>query len=68
MFYVVNYNMDEKEEILIENFNEYSNLGFEAFNSGKYNSATTLFFKAIAALCDLFILRKEGGCSFFTLK
>ena len=52
--------MDEKEKILLENFDEYYSLGLEAFKKGKYNTATTLFFKAIAALCDLFILRKEG--------
>ena len=52
--------MDEKEEILLENFNEYYAQGLNAFKQGKYNAATTLFFKAIAALCDLFILRKEG--------
>ena len=52
--------MDGKEEILIENFNEYFSLGLEAFNKRKFNSATTLFFKSIAALCDLYILRKEG--------
>ncbi|MBR9691789.1 hypothetical protein GOV06_03295 [Candidatus Woesearchaeota archaeon] len=52
--------MDEKEQILIENFEEYYDLGKEAFNKEKYNTATTLFFKAIAALCDLLILRKEG--------
>lgn len=57
---VVYYNMDEKETILIENFNEYFNLGLEAFKNKKFNSATTLFFKAIATLCDLYILRKEG--------
>lgn len=50
----------EKKDILIENFNEYFNLGLEAFKQKKYNSATTLFFKAIAALSDLYILRKEG--------
>jgi hypothetical protein len=52
--------MDERERILLENFKEYYSLGFEAFVKEKYNSATTLFFKAIAVLCDLFILRKEG--------
>ncbi len=57
---VVYYNMGEKEEILLENFNEYYTQGSNAFKKGKYNTATTLFFKAIAALCDLFILRKEG--------
>ncbi len=52
--------MEEKEKILLENFDEYYNLGLDAFQNQKYNSATTLFFKAIAALCDLFILKKEG--------
>jgi len=52
--------MNEKEEILLENFDEYYTLGLEAFKKEKYNTATTLFFKAIAALCDLFILRREG--------
>ena len=52
--------MNEKEGILKENFYEYYNLGVSAFKQGKYNSATTLFFKAIVALCDIYILRKEG--------
>tara|TARA_Y100000034_G_scaffold48575_1_gene59988 strand:+ start:2062 stop:2400 length:339 start_codon:yes stop_codon:yes gene_type:complete len=52
--------MSEKEKILIENFNEYFNLGLSAFKDAKYNSATTLFFKALVALCDLYILKKEG--------
>lgn len=52
--------MDEKRKILIENFNEYFDLAEDAFRKGKYNSATTLFFKAIIALCDLYILEKEG--------
>ena len=52
--------MDEKEEILLENIREYYDFALDAFKKEKYNTATTLFFKAIAALCDLFILRKEG--------
>lgn len=52
--------MNEKEQILIENFEEYYNLGVAALKKEKFNAATTLFFKSIAALCDLFILRKEG--------
>ncbi len=52
--------MNEKERILIENFNEYYQLGLMAFKTEKYNSATTLFFKAISALCDLYILRHKG--------
>ena len=52
--------MNEKETILLENFDEYYSLGLDASKKEKYNSATTLFFKAIAALCDLFILKTEG--------
>jgi hypothetical protein len=52
--------MHEKEEILQENFKEYFTFGLEAYNHEKYNTATTLFFKALVALCDIFILRKEG--------
>ncbi len=52
--------MDEKEQILRENFKEYYELGLDALKRSKFNSATTLFFKAIAALCDLYIFKKEG--------
>lgn len=52
--------MKENEAILIENFKEYFNQGLAAFDNGKNNAATTLFFKALATLCDLYILRKEG--------
>ncbi len=52
--------MHEKEEILQENFTEYFTFGLEAYTKEKYNTATTLFFKALVALCDLWILRKEG--------
>lgn len=53
--------MERMEGILIENFKEYFSLGIEAFKKAKYNTATTLFFKALATLCDLYILRKEGA-------
>lgn len=59
LFTVVLYPMDEREQILLENIAEYYALGVEAMDRKKYNSATTLFFKAIAALCDFAILRKE---------
>ena len=52
--------MEEKERILKENFNEYFELAEEAFRLKKYNSAVTLFFKAISAGADLYILKKEG--------
>jgi len=60
MFFVVLYIMDERENILLANFNEYFELAEEAFKNKHYNSAVTLFFKAISAGTDLFILRKEG--------
>lgn len=47
--------MNEKGEILIDNFEEYFELGLNAFNKNKHNTATTLFFKAIVSLCDLYI-------------
>ena len=52
--------MDEKEKILTDNFNEYFQLGLRVLSEKKYNSATTLFFKAIVALSDLFIFKKES--------
>ena len=52
--------MEEKEKILNENIIEYTESAEQAFQTKKYNSAVTLFFKAIGAAADLFILRKEG--------
>ena len=52
--------MDEKERILLENIEEYYSFGLNAFQKDKFNTATTLFFKAIVALLDLFILREKG--------
>ncbi|MCX6706987.1 MAG: hypothetical protein NT001_02495 [Candidatus Woesearchaeota archaeon] len=52
--------MDKREQILIENFNEYFTLGSDALKKEKYNSAATLFFKALVSLCDLLVFRKEG--------
>lgn len=51
--------MDEIGKILKDNFEEYYGLGNEAFKKGKYNSATTLFFKALVALFDIYIFSKE---------
>src|SRR3989338_10154693 len=52
--------MSEKEEILKENSAEYVEFGERALKENRFNSATTLFFKAISAEVDLFILKKEG--------
>lgn len=52
--------MDEKEKILIENIKEYSELAEESLLKNKFNSSLTLFFKAICAGVDLYILNKDG--------
>lgn len=56
------YNMKmTTADILLENAKEYYNNATEAENKGNYNTAVTLLFKAMSALCDLFILKKEGS-------
>jgi len=52
--------MDGKEKILLENFSEYMDSAEKALKEKKYNVSVTLFFKAITAASDLFLLRKEG--------
>ncbi|MAF35616.1 hypothetical protein CL622_00680 [archaeon] len=52
--------MDQRKEILEENFNEYKEGAESAYNQKKYNIATTLFFKAMCAGVDLYILKKEN--------
>ena len=52
--------MDERERILLDNFKEYWDSAEDAFRKGRFNSATTLYFKTIVVLCDLFVLRKDG--------
>lgn len=49
----------EQESILLSNISEYFNAALKHKQSKEYNSAVTLFFKAIAALGDLFLLRNE---------
>lgn len=53
--------MTPKEQILYDNFEEYYNFALDAFIKKKYNTATTLFFKAIVSLSDLYILKKTGS-------
>jgi hypothetical protein len=52
--------MEETEQILLENHEEYSTTAREALAKRRFNTATTLYFKAIVALCDLHILRTSG--------
>ena len=51
--------MKTKEKILIENLKEYIELAEYAYKHKKYNTAATLFFKAICAAIDLFIFQKQ---------
>ncbi|MFH1849359.1 MAG: hypothetical protein ABH879_04175 [archaeon] len=53
--------MDERGAILTENVEEYYSEANKALKNQKWNTATTLYFKAMAALCDLFLLKKEGS-------
>jgi len=53
--------MSETEDVLINDAKEYFKNALEAQNKNEFNTAVTLFFKVISALCDLFILRKEGS-------
>lgn len=52
--------MKGQEEILQGNVNEYLESAEQALAEKKYNVAATLFFKAICAAVDLFLLREEG--------
>ncbi|HRZ85587.1 MAG TPA: hypothetical protein P5277_02295 [Candidatus Paceibacterota bacterium] len=52
--------MEEKEEILVNNIQEFYRNAIQTEEKGDYNTSVTLFFKALAVLGDLFILRNEG--------
>lgn len=47
-------------DLLSENINEFYTLGKIACQRTAYNSAVSLFFKALAVLADLYLLQKEG--------
>ncbi len=49
-----------EEKDLIDNIKEYLAKARESEKDNSYNAAVTLYFKAIAVLVDLFLLRKEG--------
>ena len=49
-----------KENDLRENVEEFLKEGKRALKDQSYNSAVTLFFKAIAVMADLHLLKKEG--------
>lgn len=57
--YVILYNMEESEKILIENAKEYWKNALSAEKNREYNTSVTLFFKTLSALSDIYILRNE---------
>lgn len=52
--------MEKIKNILTENAEEYYKNAVLSENKKEYNTSVTLFFKAISALCDLYIFLKEG--------
>lgn len=56
----MNEEQERLKKTLIENSKEYCRNAISAEKRNEYNSAVTLFFKALSALCDLYILQKEG--------
>ena len=52
--------MEEQKSLLEENSREYYRNGLLAEKRGEFNTSVTLFFKALASLCDLQILKDKG--------
>ena len=52
--------MDSKEGILSKNIREFYAEGNSSLKKGSYNSAASLFFKALAVLSDMVILQQKG--------
>ncbi|MBS3140589.1 hypothetical protein J4405_00420 [Candidatus Woesearchaeota archaeon] len=50
-----------KEQILEKTAKEYFNSGNDEFNKERYNSSLVLYFKALVALIDLYILKNTGN-------
>jgi hypothetical protein len=57
--YVILYNMQESEKILIGNTKEYWKNALLAEKNQEFNTSVTLFFKTLSALSDIYILRNE---------
>lgn len=51
--------MEKIKKIFIENAKEYYKNAVEAEGKKEYNTSITLYFKAISALCDIYILINE---------
>ena len=59
LYYMINEEKNELKETLIKNAKEYYKNALNAENKQEYNTSVTLFFKALSALCDIYILIKE---------
>jgi len=45
-------------EVILKNFEEYKEMAEYSFSKEKFNSAVTLYYKALVELCDLELLSK----------
>lgn len=45
-------------ELIKKNFEEYFEIALYSYGKGKYNSAVTLFYKALVELCDYELIKK----------
>lgn len=52
--------MEKQEKALLKNASEFYKEASDSEKEGSYNTAVTLYFKAMSVIIDLFILRKEG--------
>ena len=57
---VTRSNVIQENELLSKNIREFYNEGNNSLTRKSYNSAASLFFKALAVLADWYILSKEG--------
>lgn len=48
-------------KILLENLKEYLSYARKAYDEENYNTAVTLFFKALVTICDIEIFRKTSS-------
>lgn len=47
-----------EKEIIEKNLKEYLEIADYSFSKGKYNSAVTLYYKALVEICDLVLMKK----------
>lgn len=57
---VIQYNM-KQDELLLRNIKEFLAYSYEAYGKGSYNTAITLFFKALVSIIDYHLFLKTGA-------